>query len=172
MQNRPVSPADWFRSAPSFIPPEELQALKARAAARIQQEREEALQRAAELDADLRALSEDTPPPLADTVNDEVGLQATAVPHASTDQREEGGPDSSWSNKALVTFFAQRNPGARAADYMKFLVNFRPGQPEKKVQSNVYDALKVLKRDEILRADGPRGDSKYYFQGGKKPVAP
>lgn len=163
MQNRPVSPADWFRSAPSFIPPEELQALKDRAAARIQQERQDALRRAAELDADLRALSGEEGPGDVEQ-GDAGGRTGNGAPAAGP----EPSPDSTWSVRAILSFFARHHPGARAADYMTFLRGFRPADADKTIQSNVYDALKVLKRDGVVRADGQRGDYRYYFQGGKK----
>ena len=158
-----VSVAEWLKNAPPSIPVEKLREIRDSTAAELKREREKVLRRAAELEADLKALSEEPAEPQTTTTEPEESV-VTQKPNIT----EEAKPTADWSNKAIVLYFAKKNPGAKSEAFIRFLMSFRPNTPEKTTRSNVYDALKKLKRDGVIKSNGPRAGLRHYYAGDQK----
>lgn len=156
-QVKAPSASEWLKQADRFLPQEETAVLKRKLADAAKQREERAkreLERAARDRAELEEL-------LGESQRHD---EADDDDHEEDDEHDIASSNSepdfaSMSAKKLVAYYAHKNPGATAGDFVNFVAQKRPELAPKGVHSELFRATRPGK---TLRTKGAKPNTRYY----------
>ncbi len=143
-----MSAAEWFSRAPKAFAAE-IAAMREKTAERLKSERDAALRRAREAEAQLRELGVEDAPSEANGHRPVSG--------------NEGDPSQDWSVWRLVKYYLRTNGTSQAPDVIAFVLSIRPGGEDDRVmEKNVLATLyKHSRPGRSLKQTGERGSFRY-----------
>jgi len=141
---------EWLKLVPKSIAADVATLLEKKAET-LRAEREMALQKARELDAQLRELGIATDGSAVAKANVEIAAPA----------RTEEKPSSEWSVLRLVKYYLKSHPRSLAGDVVQFVTSVRPGESD--TLSILY---KYSKPEGVLEKTGERRSYRYSLKEG------
>lgn len=141
---RRLSASEWLAQAADFLPAEEAEALRAKAAGRLRSQHEEAVRRARELEGELA----------------KIGVTSDA----------DSQPSADWPIAKLILHYVERHPGSLATEIVAFVLSVRPGD-KRQMEANVHSVLYKFSKDggyEKLTKGGVKGKYRFALRTDKK----